>query len=82
MKLLKDIFRENNTNKYSFSRVVGTLILIWSMCVSTYLSIQKNEFVDIPASIAMIIIGLYGINKLGEVGYAINSKTADKQDKS
>lgn len=61
-KFLKDIFSDD-TGKYSFTRVMSFIMLIWTIAIDTYISIKKGEFVDIPIQIAIIIASLYGINK-------------------
>ena len=60
------MFKEDN-GKLSFSRITGFILLMWSMCIITYLSIKNNRFIDLPTVIAGLAGGLYGINKIGEV---------------
>ena len=74
-----DIFRERN-GKLSFGRVIGTIILIWAMSLSTYISIEKKDFVDFPEWAAIIIIGLYGINKAAEVGHVYAKRNNNEDD--
>ena len=64
----RSFFRDLFTDwqgKWSYGRVIGTLVLAWYMVMATYLAIETKQFPDIPAGLAMLLIGLYGINKAG-----------------
>ena len=75
-KLIKDILQEKY-GKWSFGRVIGSILLIWQICLVSYLSIKKCELVDFSQWVAIIIIGLYGINKGVEAFDKSNNKQTD-----
>ncbi len=60
-----EILKEKD-GKISFARFTGFILLIWTMILLTYISVKTQKLHDIPTAIALLIAGLYGINKLGE----------------
>jgi len=74
-KVLKDILTEKY-GKWSFGRVTGTLLLIWQIILVSYISIERKEVVDFSEWVAIIIIGLYGINKGAEAFGKYNGSTS------
>lgn len=71
---LSDILRDTD-GKLSFSRLSGAIVLLWALSISTYLTIQNKQFVDFPYNVALIIIGLYGANKIsGVIGNVLQNK--------
>ena len=71
---MKEIFYDHN-KKLSYARVFGTIVLIWYMILATYITIETKNFPDIPSGLAMLLVGLYGINKAGPL---LDQRTGNK----
>ena len=80
MKVLKDMFKEPDKNKYSFSRIVGFILTVFYMGIGGYLSIVNQQFQDLPPYLALLIAALYGINKFGSVVEYKFAKTEHKEE--
>jgi len=67
MRLTKagEVLKEQN-GKLSFGRVMGTVLVLFYLLWSTYLTWETKKLVDIPSNLAFLIGTLYGVNKLKE----------------
>lgn len=54
--------------KLSWTRIVGTVLLADFLLVANISFIAGNEFPDIPTNLALLIGGLYGLNKIQNRG--------------
>ena len=63
--MLLDLLKERY-GKYSFARFTGFLIVIFYLLWASYILISKGEIVDVPNNIMILVIALYGANKIRE----------------
>ena len=66
-----EILREKE-GKLSFGRVVGTILVLFYLVWATYLTWETKKIVDIPSNLALLIVALYGANKLREAARDIS----------
>jgi hypothetical protein len=59
------IFSESD-KKLSYSRILGTLIILWQIGIQTRLMLISNTMIDLMPNWLMLIVGLYGLNKLSD----------------
>jgi hypothetical protein len=59
------IFSESD-KKLSYSRILGTLIILWQIVVQSRIMWVGSEVLDLTPNWLMLIVGLYGLNKLSD----------------
>lgn len=60
---MKEIFKDDN-GKTSFSRVFTALIIVFYLFWSGYIAFKTNKLPDIPDNLYLLLLSLYGVNKL------------------
>jgi len=63
LKKINSLFSENN-GKISFTRVIGTVLVLFYLVSATYILIKEHKISDIPTNLMILIAALYGLNKL------------------
>ena len=60
---MKELFKDDN-GKTSFSRVFTALIIVFYLIWSGYIAFKTNKLPDIPDNLYLLLLSLYGVNKL------------------
>jgi len=63
MDFLKGLFKDDN-GKWSFSRVSTAVILLFYLAISGYIAVTEKTIPDIPDNLYLLLLSLYGVNKL------------------
>ncbi|WP_456400122.1 hypothetical protein [Persephonella sp.] len=63
MGFLKGLFKDDN-GKWSFSRVSTAIILSFYLAISGYIAVTEKTIPDIPDNLYLLLLSLYGVNKL------------------
>jgi hypothetical protein len=63
MDAVKQMFKEES-GKWSFSRISTTVILFFYLSISGYIAITEKRIPDIPDNLYLLLLSLYGVNKL------------------
>jgi len=66
MKKILNFFNEPE-GKVSFARLTGFLLVIYYICLGVYVAIKKKEILDIPFNLTILVLSLYGINKIERI---------------
>jgi hypothetical protein len=59
------LFKESD-KKLSYSRILGSLVILWQVGIQSVIILRTNALVDIMPNWLMLIVGLYGLNKLSD----------------
>uniref|UniRef100_A0A7V3ZTJ2 Uncharacterized protein n=1 Tax=candidate division WOR-3 bacterium TaxID=2052148 RepID=A0A7V3ZTJ2_UNCW3 len=60
------MFRENN-GKVSYTRVSGFIGFVSYLIWGFYLTFVNKSIPDLPPGLLVLLLGLYGINKMSDV---------------
>ena len=66
MKKIKFTFLKESYGKLSFTRIIGTILVLFYVSIAIYLAITEKRFVDIPTNLMILILALYGINRISQ----------------
>ena len=72
MEAIKQMFQEEN-GKWSFSRISTALILLFYLAISGYIAVTEKTIPDIPDNLYLLLLSLYGVNKLAGAFKSIRS---------
>lgn len=64
---LLQMFRDDVTGKWSLSRISGAVVLALNLMFAAWVVFTTSKFPDLPEGWLMLILGLYGINKIAGV---------------
>ena len=63
MEVVKQIFQEES-GKWSFSRISTAVILIFYLSFSGYIAFTEKKIPDLPDNLYLLLLSLYGVNKV------------------